>query len=493
MKIYLSKRQVDLLLILEQNTNWATSEDVGLLLNASNKTIQKEIHTLNYLMPDNWSIQITNGLGYLLEYPYSETVNSRFGIEKNRLVYEILNLIINKKATNLTGIANELFTSVSTTHQLIQDMNKSLKKLYNIEIVDRPLRIVGDENPIRRLIFDMGFFITKEFNYHELVNFHKKELDIFIIENIQVTIFLNNKITFYIFLDTTIKRIREGYKAEGLPEDLIEYAMSTKLYKRIEPLFPYLEKLYSVKLSTNEKSILYYAFIRTEFHLVESYAPEFFTQERIIDSTFLSFIDYLTKIFDLDLKQSVPFLINVFNIYYLNHYIISLSNNETLKEPGFFDNVIENHNLPLKKFEILYEEWEEPEKIKLSKQTMTSILILVQEFNLTQAKVNVLVIKSHAFVLNNLLLTELKYKLGTNVNFLAYEPSKNRNFEAFQKDIDFVLTDIVLPKDILSLPHVYLNENITDKKLQMIQKIVDDILDERKKLTIKTPETSQKK
>lgn len=492
MKIYLSKRQFKLLVILEKENDPINSKKLGSLLNVSNKTIQLEVRTLNHLLPNDWSINIINGQGYHLEQPISESVHFKFIDEEDMLTNDILNLIISKKATNFAELSDCLFLSISTVHKLVSDLNKGIKKFYNVSIADRPLRLVGDENPIRRLIYDMNYFTNSKFNNLELFIIEKKEFDVFFASQIGVTISLYNKNAFYTFFEVTIKRIKEGYEAEGLPRELIEETMSTDLYKRVEPLFPYIEKTYNVNLSKNERSILYFAFLRNDFHLIESYEPDFFEEKNKLNTSFLNLVDYLSHIFELDFKNSSTFMINAFNIYYLNYYLVDILNvlyskdYDSYEGRDHFDNVILKHKLPKKSFTLLCDDWGKDNDVKFSRHLITSLLILIQDFNLTHAKVNVFVVKSHSFILNNLLMTELKRDLGYKVNFVEYEPSDIRNFKNLNIPIDFILSDIILPKFFLSIPHIYISEYVTDKKIVMIRDAINNAIKEKETLTLKS-------
>lgn len=406
MKIYITKRQFNLLIILEKENDLINSTDLGNLLNVSNKTIQTEVQTLNHLLPNNWAINVINGIGYYLEQPFSESVYFKFIPKEDLLIHDTLSLILKKEVTNFAELADRLFLSISTVHKMVSKLNKDIKDFYNIEIVDRPLRIVGDENPIRRLMYDMNYFINSKFNDHELYIIEKKDFDAFLANQIRVTISLYNKNAFYTFFDVTIKRIKEGYEAEGLPEELMIDTMSTDLYKRVEPIFPYIEKNYDVELSINERSILYFAFVRTDFHLIESYAPDYFENGNKINMNFLSFIDYLSSMFNLDFRHSSKFMINSFNMYFLNYYLADLVNKlyeldyDSFEGRDHFDNVIDSHKLPLEQYSELCNEWGVKNNVKFSKHVIISLLILIQDFNLAHAKVNVFVVKSHSFIIN---------------------------------------------------------------------------------------------
>lgn len=498
MKVYISRRQYELLSILEREKEWKNSDELGKLLNVSNKTIQKEIHIINQILPDGWTINITNGLGYNLEQPISEGVKLKFIVEDELLMHDVLNSIINKDVTNLTELADKFYISVSAAHKLIQKINKRINTFYHVTIVDRPLRLVGDENPIRRIMYDLNYFNNSKFHNNELYIIEKNDFDLFLINNLRITMSRYNKNTFYTFLDVAIKRIREGFEAEGLPEELMEPSLRSDLYFKIEPLFTYIEKTYQIQLSRNERSIIYFGLMRTDFHLVESYAPDFFKNNNNLNRYFLAFIDYLSDLFNLDLRSSTDFLIKSFNIYYLNYYLVDILNilysNDLDSREGrdHFDETINKHHLPLEEFTTACEYWGENNNVKFSKHIIVSFLILIQEFNLTHTKINIFVVKSHSFILNDLLITELKRDLGYKVNFLEYEPSVNRNFTTIKKNIDFIMSDIILPRKLSSIPLIYVSEYITDKKLIKIRKLINDAIKDKEKLKLNIPVGTKK-
>src|SRR5690625_1206388 len=361
MKVYISTRQLDILTILENESEWINSKQLAARLDLSNKTIQNEIHLLNHILPDDWSIEIINGRGYHLIQPISENVDFRFVDEDKMFAINILNSIINREVTTLTALSDKLFLSISRTHNKIKSINAFIHSFYQLKIVDRPLRIIGEENSIRRLIFDMNYYFNSKFNENEFFIIEKKDFDIFIATQLHVTLSLYNKSSFYTFLDVIINRIKDGFKSEGFPETLTKQMMTTDLYKRIEPLFSYIEKNYNVHLSHSEKSILYYAFIRTEFHLIEYYDPNFFkfSNSNKLIQIFLNFINYLSELFNLDFKQSSSFMIYAFNLFYFNYYVVDLLNfaisskQITFEEKNRYEKISHKYDLPLEHLESL--------------------------------------------------------------------------------------------------------------------------------------------
>ncbi len=492
MKTYIAKRHFDLLLILEKENEWISSNDLGSLLNLSNKTIQKEIRILNQLLPSDWKIEMTNGIGYLLKQPFSESVKLKFVAEEDLLTYNILNLIIKKEVTNLTELADKIFHSLTTMHRTIQNINSNLKNCYDVEIIDRPLRLSGSEHNMRHLIFDGKSFINCTYNDLESIILKNKELDVFLNTYIHLNISLYNKSIFYIYLDVIIQRIKEGYEIESYPEKVIHNAMKTNLYERIEPLFSYIENTYHVKLSLNERIHLYYHFIQLDVHLIESYESDFFKDENNTNRTFLNLVDYLSSQFNLNFKSSSSFLINAFNIYHLNMHFTNFLNSKKKPKKYYFEDIIKHHNLPLERFTLLCEEWGYKNNVTFTKHTLISLLLLIKEFNLIHAKANVFIVKSHSFILNNLLLTELKRELSSKVNFLQCEPSFIDDFEQVKKPIDLIISDIVLPYEFSQIPQIHISKYVTEKNLAIIRKVINDVIKEKEILTLKLPSEHKK-
>lgn len=73
------------------------------------------------------------------------------------------------------------------------------------------------------------------------------------------------------------------------------------------------------------------------------------------------------------------------------------------------------------------------------------------------------------------------------MNFLEYEPAQLRNFDYFDIPIDFILSDIILPKHFSTIPHIFISEYVTNKKLKFIRKTINDAIEEKETLKFKVP------
>src|SRR5699024_6528864 len=103
------------------------------------------------------------------------------------------------------------------------------------------------------LLYDKDYFINQELSFHKLFDERKNKLGFFLIEDLQLVLSVYSRYTLYLYLEVSIKRIKEGYEAEGFAENQI----SQELYKRIEPIFNFIDNLDDVKLSHNERTIFY--------------------------------------------------------------------------------------------------------------------------------------------------------------------------------------------------------------------------------------------
>ena len=494
MKEYISQRLFNILLILEKELNWMTSSQLSILLKVSNKTIQKDIHTLNNVLPANWSIEISNGLGYKLISPSYETVQYRFGNIDEKIKFDALSYILNNEVANLSELSEKLYSNISSTHKLTKEIDLEIQKIYSLRVSDRSLHIKGEENSIRRLIFDMQFFKNNEHQYQILFQEDKEKINNFIIHHIRIIPSIQGLNVFYLFLNIVISRIKNGFHSEKIPKKTLNYILNTELFINFEPLFAYLEKIYSINLSINERITIYYAFINTEFHLIDSYSPTFFKNTTKNYPIFSNLINKLSNVFDLELTSSHSLMIKAFNIYYAEEQTVNIPQLMLYKDFRNFKNNLELNDVLVEKFINICNKWSKKTGFNLSQQSIMSLLFLIQDFKISNTKVDVLLIKSNSFTLNEYLLTKLKRELGDKVNFISYYPSNKNNLKFLIKAYDFVLSDISIPKSLISKPHVFLGETVNNQTLYKINDIIKDILKNKDKLVIldKTKNTIQK-
>lgn len=168
-RILLSKRQFNLLKLLEGQNDWMSSQELGEQLNVSNKTIQNDLNELKELIPDGWLIRTKKGRGVFLERPFTESVISTFRHDASELLYKALNLLINEKTHTLRKFSNKIFSSTTLTSMVLEEIEQ-LAKQYFLTLHRNPYYISGNEGMLRLFIFDTEYSEIGMLHYHQFID-----------------------------------------------------------------------------------------------------------------------------------------------------------------------------------------------------------------------------------------------------------------------------------------------------------------------------------
>lgn len=237
----------------------ATSEWMAKELEVSSRTIRNDIK----LMQQNsesvgFSIESIRGRGYVLtildEMLFTSLFNQLendnddlsgdFGDQKNRVLYMLRRLLLEKDYIKLENFADELFVSMSTIQSDIKVVREILKP-YHLELTSRPhygSKLEGDEY-MKRLCFS-NLLISRDqdafygYNPVQLIDqelFEKiKEIIIKKVNKYKIDISdisLENLAT---HIAIACKRIEEGFYIEGLADILTdEYPFEEIVAKEI--------------------------------------------------------------------------------------------------------------------------------------------------------------------------------------------------------------------------------------------------------------------
>lgn len=237
----------------------ATSEWMAKELEVSSRTIRNDIK----LMQQNsesvgFSIESIRGRGYVLtildEMLFTSLFNQLendnddlsgdFGDQKNRVLYMLRRLLLEKDYIKLENFADELFVSMSTIQSDIKVVREILKP-YHLELISRPhygSKLEGDEY-MKRLCFS-NLLISRDqdafygYNPVQLIDqelFEKiKEIIIKKVNKYKIDISdisLENLAT---HIAIACKRIEEGFYIEGLADILTdEYPFEEIVAKEI--------------------------------------------------------------------------------------------------------------------------------------------------------------------------------------------------------------------------------------------------------------------
>ena len=155
MNILLSKKEQDLLFLLEELTkhhDWIELPVLAERLNFSIEELQEHLFKLEQLFP-NLLIQSTKE-GIQLQFEARNSLDPRIAIFEQSETYSFLNRLFFKEGQSLNQIGQDLMIGCEQVQEIIQHLNTKLPQHYGISIQPSPLSMEGAEEDIRAFYLD---------------------------------------------------------------------------------------------------------------------------------------------------------------------------------------------------------------------------------------------------------------------------------------------------------------------------------------------------
>ena len=155
MNILLSKKEQDLLFLLEELTkhhDWIELPVLAERLNFSIEELQEHLFKLEQLFP-NLLLQSKNK-GIQLQFEARNSLDPRIAIFEQSETYSFLNRLFFKEGQSLEQMCQELSISCERVQEIIHRLNILLPQHYNISIQTSPLSMMGTEEDIRAFYID---------------------------------------------------------------------------------------------------------------------------------------------------------------------------------------------------------------------------------------------------------------------------------------------------------------------------------------------------
>ena len=155
MNILLSKKEQDLLFLLEELTkhhDWIEIPVLAEKLNCSIEELQEHLSRLEQLFP-NLLIQ-SRKEGIQLQFDFQNTLDPRIAIFEQSTTYSFLHRLFFKEGQGLEQICQTLSTNPEQIEEIIQYLNTKLPQHYDIKVQLSPLGMEGAEEDIRAFYLD---------------------------------------------------------------------------------------------------------------------------------------------------------------------------------------------------------------------------------------------------------------------------------------------------------------------------------------------------
>ena len=163
MNILLSKKEQDLLFLLEELTkhhDWIELPVLAENLNFSIEELQEHLFKLEQLFP-NLLLQSTKE-GIQLQFEARNSLEPRIAIFEQSETYSFLNQLFFKDSQLLDQICQALSTNPEQIEEIVHRLNTLLPQHYNISIQTSPLSMMGTEEDIRAFYID---YFSQSYNF----------------------------------------------------------------------------------------------------------------------------------------------------------------------------------------------------------------------------------------------------------------------------------------------------------------------------------------
>ncbi len=476
-RILLSKRQFDLLKLLEEQNNWMSSKELGNWLGVSNKTIQNDLNELKDLIPEGWSIETKKGRGIFLECPFTESVISTFRHDDSELLYEAIRLLVNKRTQTLREFSNKIFSSTTLTSMILEEIEQ-LAKQYFLTLHRNPYYISGNEGMLRLFIFDTEYSEIGMLHYHQFIDDRRLRLQEILAQSAGISHTPYGLNVFWSYLLITIDRMRDGFQAEPFPEVVDTIIRNSNLYERLTPLFEWIESEFLVSLDEYERQYLYFALAHTEFYLIESRTPYFYLHIKRPDHEFHEFYLFLTYLelnFQLPLSEDEEFLRNLFDIYYLA-LIRDFRIGFDYRSPDkFYRHFEDKPFLPSKRIHQLCDEWESFGSFSFQTESRAVLTTTLQTFIIKYTRVKVLFTTTRILPIGNFSLSVLDREFAGKADFTWFEFSSLDELKEVAKDYDCLITDFMLPNDFIDIPYAFIDMIFSKKNFNITYRLIENV------------------
>ncbi|KAB2379574.1 helix-turn-helix domain-containing protein [Bacillus toyonensis] len=502
-KHIITKRQFLILKHLEGAVGWISSEELGVYIGCSYKTIQNEIKIIKKFLPENWILYTKKGYGMKLIHPQYETVASIFIHDHKELIFQLLNLLVERRSYSTEELGELLYINRNITVELLKKVEQMIKPFF-LTLKSRPYYIEGNEGAIRLLLFEI-LFLTNGNSYFQSFRAHQKislkfklKLKLYLEETHGIALTHFGMNLFLNFLSICILRGQKGFEPEELPFGVEEKLIQQGYFKEFNGLFLLLEEMLDYEIPIKERVYIYLALIFSEFEYINSFelALEKYSRVDIVTALqlfsadkgfrhlhvpqneckeFLEFLHFLKEYLEYDFLYDKTFVIKMFSLYCIAKVRSVLPELQYSPKRTVLTGITNEYPIFSKEVAGIQSIWEEKKAFKChNKVTMSFTLLLLQyitaEKNLYP---NVLYVTSRSQIISDFSLNNMnrhfKGKANLKMKFVWELYESAMEFE----NIDLIITDTVLPFSLKDIPIILIENNLSNKALADIDYAID--------------------
>ncbi|MBG9615446.1 helix-turn-helix domain-containing protein [Bacillus cereus] len=478
--MFIHNRQQELITLLLQDKEWHTLKDIAKHLNCSVKTVRRDLIYLKDYLPSEWKIQIEKGKGVILyKPPYSSSTDIYLFFKQNDLTFQILNYLLQGNINTVANLAEILYMQVSSLSPSLRQVEQYLNR-FGLQLHKKPLRIVGNENHIIYMFYELYYTTYRLEDYPFL---YKNEILQFVLElekglNIQLYPTYKQKLVY--LLAIALQRKKQGHKISIAPTH-VKNVIDSPFYKKIKMIShtlcdTKLTEIDQIFITTAVNCCLFTYNIKTN----KEYMLQHFYNKNISHYQYIySLISELENEFEITLKKDQEFIIRlsqyIRQISYKYQFIPSIA----VKTSKFHKKVKKIHYNTFCKVKKIYTEWIKQYTLIPHAHEADIIVITLQlesMFQLTKLSPK----KALLYLGDNILWKRyiqgvLHHTFGDTLLIVPNEILDIKTSDIKNFNVDFIIATI--PLENMKIPIIQISSIPTKRELDDIRMFLYDELE----------------
>lgn len=478
------QRKIKLMKFISSEKRWYTLEELSTVINASTKTISKDLGIIKGFIPNTWDIRIQKGIGVKLFIPANESVEEiNCILFRKSLTFQVLSKLLKQGETTVANLAEELHIQPYMVTRVLKKLEQDLIH-YDLKLHRKPLKIVGPENKI--------IFMYSELYFRAYLNldwpFCFNQGDIFnLIEEIEnscnLVLFLSSRRFFSYYIAILLLRKKQNYSIEQL-DPIFNSIEGTPCLIKTSVHLDRFSKKYGLHFSKPDKIILTAVFQCLNYIYKNSESKneldiQLFKENEIdIFNLVSEFIDELYKKFRYPFIKKEDFFYSVLIHFRKRMYSLQFYPYIKTHEPSTLSEMKKKYLKTYLKVKEIYINWIKKHKItnSIPEEEILNIVLYIEAAQIcANLKVTkILVITKEGDLWSKYIEAILKDKFGNKIELLSvFSDNLSRGYDLLEPEYDVDLLVSTMPLQISSHPVIQIQPFVSKSDLDNIQYYLD--------------------
>lgn len=491
----LSKRQVEIIVLLTKEQTCLSSDKIANVLDVSSRTIRREIKTLNmYLAEQNLQIKSLKGKGFYIPKENYQRVKD-FLVEEGTYRDEIVPDIQTKRVEwierelakialkdgciTYDDLAADLYISLSTLKRDMDVVKDDLAS-FNLALVkkdNKGMKVVGEENHLRTFI---SYQLTRE---NQLINFNKvyvfdddvraslKGLLLEALKKYELKVTDMGFQNLLLHLEILIARI-EKRPLNQVISKIKEVDESSKEYKCAHYLCVLIEKEFDLIMPEQEKMNIYIHLI-SQKKVISQFSEEIMSISEDKETLYAETLKEIKEVYQLDFENDLILKQGI--LTHLESVLKRISLDMPIRN-DMLEAIIENYPFEIQLANFLASNIKKTLEIVLDMNEVGYLALHFcgamerHKYGSKGSKKSVLIVCTTGMGTSVLLQTKLKSRLGDLIQVkgtCAYYELPERDLSG----IDLIISTVHLSEE-WRVPYIYISPVVSDEEINIVKHAV---------------------